>query len=460
MSILVFIAVFAVILLGVPVAVSLAGVPIIIALVSGLFGGFDLTFLQAIPNRVYTLMTNELLIAVPMFCFMGSFLERSKLANDLIESSGAVFGQLRGGLAFSVLFVGTLLAASTGVVGATVTMLGLLSLPVMMKYKYDHAHSTGIIAASGTLGQIIPPSLVLIILGDVIGNANQNAQLELGNFAASSVSVGDLFAACIVPGLILAGFYLAYLVLTNLFKPQAFPALSKQQIQSVVQGKNIWLYFAASVLPPIILILLVLGSILFGFASPTEAAAVGSIGAIVLAILKKRCDWDAILKASKNAALTSAKIYFIFIGAICFTIVFKGFGGTQLIEDVVKLHFGSPLFFLIVVLLFIFMLGFFFDFIEISIVLLPIITPILIKLGFDALWLGVVFALVLQTSFLTPPLAFTLFYLRSVAPKEILTTSIYKGVMPYIFIQLIVIVIVFAYPSTVSYLPNLLFGDM
>ncbi len=435
-----FVAVAALLMLGFPVAFTLAGVSLWFALLGWLTGWFDPAFLHAYPSRVYGIMTNVTLMAVPLFVFMGLVLEKSRLAHALLENLAALMGDKRGGLGFAVLLVGTLLAASTGIVGATVVTLGLLALPVMLKNGYDPALSAGTVAAAGTLGQIIPPSIVLVLLGDVLSNAYQQAQLQQGIYSPQTVSVGDLFAGAIVPGLLLVGLYALYWLLVVWRHPEKAPPL--QQTRPVGLGAIL-----KSLLPPLLLIGLVLGSILAGWATPTEAAAVGGVGALLLAILTGRMSWHRLLAISRETVLITAMIFAVLLGAALFSLVFKGFGGDELVRDFLHHLPGGKYTALLLVMAVMFLLGFILDFIEITYVVLPIVGPVLLGMGFDPVWLGVLVALNLQTSFLTPPFGFALFYLRGVT--DIPTRQIYRGVVPFIALQLLMMAWLMAQPGLV-----------
>jgi len=436
-----FAAVAGVLMLGYPVAFTLAGVSLWFALIGWLTGWFDPAFLHAFPSRVYGIMTNVTLMAVPLFVFMGLVLEKSRLANALLENLAALMGDKRGGLGFAVLLVGALLAASTGIVGATVVTLGLLALPVMLKNGYDPALSAGTVAAAGTLGQIIPPSIVLVLLGDVLSNAYQQAQLSQGIYSPKTVSVGDLFAGAIVPGLLLVALYALYWLWVVLTRPEKTPPLKNTQQVSV------WVVIK-SLIPPLLLIALVLGSILGGWATPTEAAAVGGVGAVLLAALSGRLNRQLMREIGTETVLITAMIFMVLVGAALFSLVFKGFGGDELVRDFLHQLPGGKYAALLLVMAVMFLLGFILDFIEITYVVLPIVGPVLLAMGFDPVWLGVLMALNLQTSFLTPPFGFALFYLRGVT--DIDTRQIYRGVMPFIALQLLMMLILVLQPRLVS----------
>ncbi|MFK8011180.1 MAG: TRAP transporter large permease subunit [Marinicellaceae bacterium] len=425
-----FVTVALVLLIGFPVAITLGGVSLWFALIGWFAGWFDAAFLMAMPNRVYGIMTNVTLMAVPVFVFMGLVLEKAKLAQSLLENMAALLGGAKGGLGFALLIVGTLLAASTGIVGATVVTLSLLALPVMKKNGYDESLSAGTICATGTLGQIIPPSIVLVLLGDVLSNAYQQSQLDAGIFSPKTVSVGDLFAGAIVPGLILVGCYALYWFYIILFKSEKAPAMETTLSTPMLK-------ILASLLPPFILIIAVLGSIISGIASPTEAASVGAVGALLLAYLKRQLSKDILMEISRETVKVTAMIFMILIGAALFSLVFKGFHGDEIIRQFLVDLPGGRMTALVIVMLVMFFLGFILDFIEITFVIIPIVGPILLSQGFDPVWLGIMFAINLQTSFLTPPFGFALFYLKGASDIE--SAQLYKGVMPFIIIQIMVL---------------------
>ena len=444
-------AVFAVLILGYPVAISLAGTALLAAAIGIFFGTFDPAFLSATPSRIFGIISNQTLVAVPLFVLMGVTLEKTKLAEQLLNTMGRVFGDLPGGLGISVTVVGMLMAASTGIVGATVVTMGLMALPIMIKSNYHIPLATGTICATGTLGQIIPPSIALVLLGDVLSNAYQQAQLSQGIFNTKSVSVGDLFAGALIPGLLLVLLYLLYIILVSASKPNLAPAIKDQES---VTGRD----FFASVFPPLFLIFAVLGSILAGVATPTEAAGVGALGAIMLALLKNELSVNNLREISISTTKTTSMVFFILIGASLFSLVFRGYGGEELIEHWFSLIPGGSTGALIIVMLVIFLLGFILDFIEITFIVVPIVGPGLLALGVDPIWLGVMIAVNLQTSFLTPPFGFALFYLRGVAPNQVETKDIYKGVAPFVFIQLILLFLLAFNPRLATWLPEILYG--
>jgi len=455
MALFMFLSVCLVLLSGYPVAFSLAGTALLFAFIGVYTGNFDSDFLEALPNRLYGIMENETLIAVPLFVFMGIMLERSKVAEGLLETMASLFGSMRGGLGISVTLVGMLLAASTGIIGATVVTMGLLALPTMLRRGYDPALSAGTICASGTLGQIIPPSIVLVLLGDVLSSAYQQAQLDMGIFSPETVSVGDLFAGALFPGLMLVGLYLLYLVGMAWLKPSSMPSIPKSEQQ---QQLGLLLRVFKVLLPPLLLIISVLGSIMGGLATPTEAASVGAMGAILLAILSREFTYSRLLEVMRNTTRVTSMVFLIFIGASIFSLVFIGFGGDEIIAEFLNDLPGGVFTAMFVVMLIMFLLGFILDFIEITLVVVPIVGPVLLAMGLDPIWLGVMIAINLQTSFLTPPFGFALFYLRGVAPKEVTTMHIYKGVMPFIVIQLIGLGLIAYWPSIATWLPNQIYG--
>ncbi len=452
MALLLFLAAITILLAGFPVAFSLAGAGLLFALIGTLAGSFDPVFLEAVPNRIFGIMTNEVLVAVPLFVFMGVMLEKAKIADNLLDSMASLFGSLRGGLGISVTLVGMLMAASTGIVGATVVTMGLLSLPTMLKRGYSPELATGTICAAGTLGQIIPPSIVLVLLGDVMSSAYQQSQLDMGIFSPETVSVGDLFLGALIPGLLLVAAYIIYIIGVAFFKPSSAPA---HHIEGAERPSILQLCLA--LFPPLLLIGLVLGSILTGKATPTEAASVGAMGAIVLALCKRSLNLQMLREVMRSTTTISSMIFMILIGAAIFSLVFRGFGGDDLVREFLSELPGGVVGAVILVMLVMFLLGFFLDFIEITFVVVPIVAPILLSMGLDPIWLGVMIALNLQTSFLTPPFGFALFYLRGVAPDSISTAQIYKGVMPFIGIQIAMLALLALWPSLITWLPNRLF---
>lgn len=451
-SLLMFLVVCGVLLLGFPVAYSLAGTALIFAGVGLLTGDFESAYLHALPSRLYGIVTNQTLIAVPLFVFMGVVLEKSKVAENLLNAMTQLFGQYRGGLAISVILVGALLAASTGIVGATVVTMGLLSLPTMLKQGYAPSFATGTICATGTLGQIIPPSIALVLLGDVLSSAYQKAQLNMGIFSPESVSVGDLFVGAIVPGLLLVSLYLLYVVGVTWFQPSKVPSVAPKASNITIKA------LLNALLPPLILIFLVLGAILAGFATPTEAAGVGATGALILALLQKQLTWHKLKDIMLSTTKVTSMVFMILIGASIFSLVFRGYGGEELIEQVFNNLPGGVFTAVLLVMLVIFVLGFILDFIEITFVVVPLVAPVLLAMGIDPIWLGIMIAVNLQTSFLTPPFGFALFYLRGVAPKSVKTIEMYKGVMPFIIIQIMLLIAMAIWPNLITWLPEILYG--
>ena len=511
-----FVALCGLVLLGYPIAFTLAGTALLFGLLGMAMGVFDADFLGVFPNRIFGVMTNEVLIAVPLFIFMGVMLERSRVAEELLDTMGQLFGRLRGGLGISVSVVGALLAASTGIVGATVVTMGLLSLPTMLRRGYDPRLACGSIAAAGTLGQIIPPSIVLVVLGDQISNAHQEAQRMLGNFSPEPVGVGDLFAGALIPGLALVGMYILYQIGLAFLKPSASPAIPRDDS---MQSGNMAGRVMHALVAPLVLIVSVLGSILVGIATPTEAAGVGAIGATLLAghrlaegkplpvytaavsligviILTSFVDmrvtrdqitaleygsialamlmclgivWgllvalvrvfrdDTLVQVTRTTARLSSMIFVIIIGAQLFSLVFRGLGGDDMVHEFLGGIPGGAVGAMIVVMGLMFVMGFFLDTIEILFIVVPIVGPALLKFGLDPIWLGIMMAVNLQTSFLTPPLGYALFYLRSVAPPEVTTMHIYRGVIPFVIIQLLMLVVLSLFPAMATWLPHVIF---
>ena len=508
-------------LAGYPAAFSLAGVAIAYALIGFAFGVFDLSFLRPLPQRVYGAVANTTLIAVPMFILMGVILEKAKIAEELLDEMAKLFGSLRGGLGVSVTIVGALLAASTGIVGATVVTMGLLSLPTMLRRGYDPAFASGSIAAAGTLGQIIPPSIVLILLGDVISNAYQKAQLEQGVFAPETVSVGDLFAGALLPGLMLVGLYLLYQIIVAIVQPVKAPAIPAEEMGS---RKEVWAAAMKTLPAPLLLIIAVLGSILAGAATPTEAASVGAVGALLIAgarlsrngnffsgvapvllsagaivgliALTSMLDLrigrqsatlleqfgivlavilclvvpvgvaTSLQRLSREKTLSdivdqtgrvTTMVFTILIGAALFSLVFRGLGGDETVRAALEATPGGRVGAIITVMLVMFVLGFFLDFIEITLVVVPLVGPPLLAMGVDPVWLGVMMAINLQTSFLTPPFGFALFYLRGVAPDSVRTVDIYRGAIPFIGIQMFALILLALFPGVATWLPGVLY---
>ena len=425
-------------LFGYPVAFTLSGVSILFALICIPLGLFDESILKSIPLRIFGIMNNVTLLAVPLFIFMGTILERSGIASKMLENMALAFKNIRGGLSISIIAVGALLAASTGIVGATVVTMGLMSLPVLIQQGYKKDFSSGLVASTGTLGQIIPPSIALVLLGDVMSNAYQRAQNNMGIFSQQTVTVGDLFVGAIVPGIMICLGYLIYTIYQNyknpniIFEPRASSASFKDILKTLAL--------------PLLLIILVLGSIIVGIATPTEASAIGAAGALLIALINGKLSLDFIKETSQKTAMVSTMIFTILIGASIFSLIFRGVGGDELIDLVFGSLPGGPYTALIFVLIFVFLLGFILDFIEICYVIVPLVAPPLLMMGFDPVWLAILLAINLQTSFLTPPFGFSLFYLRGVANESIQTSEIYKGVIPFIMIQILVLVAVLLLP--------------
>lgn len=445
-----FLAVFLVLILGYPVALSLAGTALIAAGIGVLTGTFDPAFLHAMPNRLFGIVSNQTLIAVPLFVLMGVTLEKTKIAEQLLDAMSRAFGRFPGGLGLSVTIVGMLMAASTGIVGATVVTMGLMSLPAMLKARYNVPLATGTICATGTLGQIIPPSIALVLLGDVLSNAYQQAQLSMGIFNPKTVSVGDLFAGAIIPGLILVVFYIVFIVITAITNPEKAPPIEAEKITAAE--------ILSSIFPPLLLIVAVLGSILSGIATPTEAAGVGAMGALLLAGFRRELGMQQLREIAVSTTKTTSMVFFILIGASLFALVFRGYGGDELVTEWFELLPGGVIGATFIVMVIIFLLGFILDFIEITFVVVPIVGPALMAMGVDPIWLGIMIAINLQTSFLTPPFGFALFYLRGVAPPEVGTRDIYRGVIPFIVIQLAMLVILAFLPELATWLPEMLYG--
>ncbi|MEQ8383227.1 MAG: TRAP transporter large permease subunit [Coleofasciculus sp. A1-SPW-01] len=422
--------------LGYPVAFSLGGVAIAFAIIGVSLGVFDPIFLTAMPQRIFGIMANYTLLAIPYFIFLGSMLEKSGIAERLLETMGILFGRLRGGLALAVVLVGALLAATTGVVAATVVAMGLISLPIMLRYGYDKRLATGVIAASGTLGQIIPPSVVLVVLADQLG-----------------ISVGDLFIGSLIPGLLMTTAFAVHVLIVAWLKPSAAPALPAEVRN--IGGKALGRRVLFAMVPPLLLILLVLGSIFFGFATPTEAGAVGCVGAMVLAAANRQLSWLSLRQACDATLRITSMVIFILLGSTAFSLVFRGLNGDQFMFDILANLPGGQIGFLAVSMVTVFILGFFIDFFEIAFIIVPLFTPVAQSLDVNLVWYGVILGANLQTSFLTPPFGFALFYLRGVAPPEVKTTEIYWGVIPFILLQALIVVLIIAFPELVSFLPSL-----
>ena len=445
---LLFAAVVAALLAGYPVAATLAGVALLFAFGGAVFGAFDLGDLGFLPSRLFGIVTNQTLVAVPLFVLMGVTLERARIAEALLSSLSALLGRVRGGLGVAVTGVGMLLAASTGIVGATVVTLGLLALPTMLRSGYDPRLATGAICATGTLGQIIPPSIALVLLGDVLSSAYQQAQLSMGVFSPRTVSVGDLFAGALVPGLILVLFYMAYIGIAAWLRPRWAPSREAERpsVKLLLRG----------LAPPLILIVAVLGAILAGVATPTEAAGVGAFGALALAAAYGSLSRPVLADICQATLKTTAMVFFILIGASVFSLVFRGYGGDDVVRGLFTDMPGGVWGATIIVMAVVFLLGFILDFIEITYVVVPIVAPALLAMGLDPVWLGVLLAVNLQTSFLTPPFGFALFYLRGVTPPEVATTDVYRGVVPFIALQVALMGLLVALPGLATWLPGVL----
>ncbi len=423
------------ILAGYPIAFTICGT----ALAFGLYG-FGLDFFNLLPLRIWGIMTNFTLIAVTLFVFMGATLERSRLAEDLLETMGLVLGRLPGGLAISVVIVGTLLAASTGIVGATVTTMGLIALPTMLRRNYDHGLASGVICASGTLGQIIPPSIVLVLVGDILG-----------------VPVGDLFLGALIPGISLAALYVLYLLGVSIFRPQTAPPIPREE-RTAISTPELLKRIGKVLIPPLFLMLAVLGSIFFGIAAPTEAAAMGASGALLLSIFSGRFNMKMLREVMETTTRLTSMVFIILVGATAFGLAFRGLGGDILIHDMVnQLDLPNWAIFACIMGV-VFLLGFFLDYIEIAFIHLPVIAPILSAMGFDPLWYGVLLGINLQTSFLTPPFGFALFYFRGVAPGQVTTGQIYRGIIPFVIIQIIGLMLVAFFPELSTWLPRYVFN--
>ncbi|GAB6887716.1 TRAP transporter large permease subunit [Desulfothermus okinawensis JCM 13304] len=433
LALIMFITLFIVLLSGFPVAFVLGGV----SLIFGYFT-FGLNFFNLLPLRIWGVMTNYILIAVPLFIYMGSMLEKSGIAEELLETMGLLFGRMRGGLAISVVVVGALLAAATGIVGASVVTMGLLSLPTMLKRGYSKTVATGTIAASGTLGQIIPPSIVLILLGSIL-----------------NISIGDMFIAATLPGLLLVILYILWIIGISIVKPELVPAMPPEELDKY-RGKKLFIRVLKALIPPLFLIIAVLGSIFAGIASPTEAAAVGAFGATLLTILRKKFHYKTIKAVMQETTFLTCMVFIILVGATSFGLVFRGLGGDVYLKDIIISSNLGMHGFLFLVMTLIFITGFFIDFIEICFIIVPVVAPIFRHLGVDMLWFGILVAMNLQTSFLTPPFGFSLFYLKGVAPKEVTTAHIYKGIIPFIIIQLIALTLIIFYPPFVTWLPKII----
>tara|TARA_E500000178_G_scaffold92401_1_gene91411 strand:- start:635 stop:2002 length:1368 start_codon:yes stop_codon:yes gene_type:complete len=433
-------------LFGFPVAFTLAGTALLFAAIGVIAGHFDASFVAALSGRMFGTITNDTLVAVPLFILMGVTLERAKIAEELLTAMTRGFGGKTGGLGISVIVVGALLAASTGIVGATVVTMGVLALPSMLRAGYNPSLATGLICATGTLGQIIPPSIALVLLGDIMSTAYQQAQLESGIINTQTVSVGDLFVGSLVPGLLLVTLYLGYLLFVAWRNPSHCPA--------PIETSGPQVSILGAVAPPLFLITIVLGSIIMGAATPTEAAGVGAVGGLCLAAYKGALSLTTLQEIARSTMATTSMVFLILIGAALFSLVFRGFGGDELIEEFFLTLGGGPHVALLIVMLVMFLLGFILDFIEITFVVVPIVAPILLAMGFDPIWLGVMIAVNLQTSFLTPPFGFALFYLRGVADESVTTSAIYRGVIPFVGIQVGLLGLLWLLPEVVTWLPS------
>ena len=453
LAIVMFLTTLGLLLFGFPVAFTLAGTALLFGFLGDFLEIFNFRMLGFFPQRIFGTMINEPLVAVPLFIFMGIMLEKTKIAAGLLQSIGELFGATKGGLGIGVVIVGMLLAASTGIVGATVVTMGMLSLPSMMKAGYDQKIATGTICAAGTLGQIIPPSIVLVLLATILQGANEEAAMLVGNLAPDPVTAIDLFAGAILPGLMLVVLFIIFIFFYARINPLSCPP-----VETTRSRGEIYIEAAKSVIPPITLIVLVLGSILFGIATPTESASVGAVGAAMIALLKGELNFKNLKETAIGTVKLSSFVFVILIGASMFSLVFRAFGGDEMIEHFLGNLPGGLYAALILVMVVIFLLGFFLDYIEIIFVIVPLVGPILIANGADPLWLGILISLNLQTSFLTPPFGFSLFFLRGVAPDNIQTRNMYKGVIPFIGIQILAILIVGFYPEIATWLPSKLFS--
>ncbi len=440
---------------GFPVAFTISGVSLLFAVLGSILNVFDMSFVSAFPNRIYGIMTNDLLISVPLFVFMGVMLQKSKIAEELIESMGILMQNVKSGLTISVTIVGALLAASTGIVGATVVTMGLLSMPTMLKQGYSPKLASGTICAAGTLGQIIPPSIVLILLSDQISASYQQAQLALGNFSPESVSVTDLFFGALIPGLCLVMMYIFWQIINSVINPKSIPSKKIMLNQNI---KTIYLNILKALVPPLILIVSVLGSILGGLATPTESAGVGALGAILLAFFRKQLSFNVFKEVVQDTAKTTSMVFIILVGAALFSLVFRGYGGDEIVAHFLTNIQGGVVTSIIITMLAIFILGFFLEVFEIIYVVVPIIGPAILMMGVDPLWFGIMIAINLQTSFLTPPFGFALFYLRGVAPSSVKTTDIYTGAIPFVIIQLLMLFVLWHFPELATYLPKIIYN--
>jgi len=436
---LMFLGALVILSIGYPVAFSLAAVGIIFGMIGVSLGIFDPILIRALPSRIFGIASNFTLLAIPYFIFLGAMLEKSGLAEDLLDTMGVLFGPMRGGLAIAVVVVGALLAATTGVVAATVVAMGLISLPIMLRYNYNKQLATGVICASGTLGQIIPPSVVLVVLGDQLG-----------------VSVGRLFIGSLIPGLLLAAALAFYCWTVAQIKPDMAPALPLAA--RTLKGRALALRVLKVMVPPLLLIMAVLGSIFFGLATATEAGAVGALGATILAAFNRRLNFRTFREVSDATLRTTTMVIFILIGSTAFSLVFRALSGDKFVYDIMTNLPGGFWGFIVASMLIVFFLGFFIDFFEICFIVIPLFVPVARDLGIDLMWFGVILGANLQTSFLTPPFGFALFYLKGVAPPEVTTQDIYRGVWPFIAVQLAVVILVILFPALVTYLPSVSFG--
>lgn len=454
LSVALFFGIICILLAGFPVAFTLAGTSLIFAGIGWLLGAFDPTFFGGIASRYFGAMTNDVLVAVPLFIFMGVVLEKSGIAEQLLTTMGKLFGPLRGGLGLSVIFVGMLLAAATGIVGATVVTMGLLSLPAMLRAGYDDKLACGVICASGTLGQIIPPSTVLIFMGDIIQGANADAQRAIGNYAPEPVSVGQLFAGAMIPGLVLVAAYMLWVAVIAILRPRAAPATP----MTAAERRDIFRAVAVSLVPPLLLIFAVLGSILGGIATPSESASVGAVGAAFLAALRRRLGLEMLRQVMRSTMEITSMVFVILLGASVFSLIFRTLGGDALVHGFLQSLPGGALGATIFVMALMFVLGFILDTFEIIFVVVPITAPILLTMGLDPVWLAIMIGVNLQTSFLTPPFGFSLFYLRGVAPEAVTTGAIYRGAIPFVGLQIVVLVILWFFPEFATWLPEAVYG--
>lgn len=439
LAVVLFFIIFILILKGYPVALTLGGISILFALGVSIFAPehFSMSTFNILPSRIMGVINNYVLMAVPLFIFMGIMLEKSGLAESLLETMAMMFGSLRGGLAISVVIVGALLAASTGIVGATVVTMGLISLPTMLKRGYKTELATGVISSSGTLGQIIPPSIVLVLLADTINSSSRGSE---------SVDVGALFSAALLPGLVLVVCYIVYILIISHIRKEDAPAIPKEEIKAF-RGNDFISKVIRVLILPILLIVVVLGSIFTGLASPTEASAIGALGATILTVIQKKFSFSILQEVARETMKLTTMVFFILLGATTFTLVFRTLGGDDYLQQLILESNFSPLMFLLLVMVVIFITGFFIDFIEIIFIIIPVVTPIFNAFDMNMLWVGILVALNLQTSFLTPPFGFALFYLKGVAPPEVKTSQIYKGIVPFIIIQLIIVGLVIFFPE-------------